>query len=191
MKQDYQAVQKAKTTELVHNEQNKDMKSFNELYDLHVDLLYNYGSKLTTDTELLKDCIQDIFVKMYHKLDELQQIQNVKSYLLISLKNKLCDESRRRVHVSDLDVTELHLTSGKSVEHDYITEEVSSHSKNRIAKLLNNLSPRQRVAIELYYIQEKDYDDICEILELNYQSARNLIHRGVAKLRNIAVQFQN
>jgi len=51
--------------------------------------------------ELLKDCIHDIFVKLYTKKDELGTIDNLRSYLFISLKNKLCDELRRRMYMSD------------------------------------------------------------------------------------------
>jgi RNA polymerase sigma factor (sigma-70 family) len=55
-----------------------------------------------------------------------------------------------------------------------------------VAKLLNQLSPRQRKAIILYYIEERKYEDICVIMEMNYQSVRNLIHRGITKLRTCA-----
>ena len=60
------------------------MAAFSQLYDLHVRILFNYGLKLTLDKELLKDCIHDIFVKLYVKKDELGTIDNLKSYLFIS-----------------------------------------------------------------------------------------------------------
>ena len=79
------------TAELIARFKDNDTKAFNELYHLHVNMLYNYGSRLTRDAELLKDCIQDVFVRIYHRRSEIENIQNLKSYLLISLKNKLCD----------------------------------------------------------------------------------------------------
>ncbi|KAB5206918.1 sigma-70 family RNA polymerase sigma factor, partial [Bacteroides thetaiotaomicron] len=41
-------------------------------------------------------------------------------------------------------------------------------------------------ALTLYYIEEKKYEDICEIMNMNYQSVRNLMHRGLTKLRSLA-----
>ena len=38
----------------------------------------------------------------------------------------------------------------------------------------------------VYYIEEKKYEDICEIMNMNYQSVRNLMHRGLTKLRSLA-----
>ncbi len=55
-----------------------------------------------------------------------------------------------------------------------------------VKRLLSQLSPRQREALTLYYIEERKYEDICEIMNMNYQSVRNLMHRGLLKLRTLA-----
>jgi len=164
-----------------------DVSAFSKLYDMYVNLLYNYGYRLTTDIELLKDCIQDVFIKIYNKRTELNTVINFKSYLLISLKNKLCDESRKRVNLSDVAVDELDIVSSDNIEKDYIAYEKEKMDNTFINKMLDQLSPRQRKAIVLYYIEEKKYEDICAIMEMNYQSVRNLIHRGILKLRSCAV----
>ena len=82
------------TDTLLASFQAGNMAAFSQLYNLHINVLFNYGLKLTIDKELLKDCIHDIFVKLYTKKDELGTIDNLRSYLFISLKNKLCDELR-------------------------------------------------------------------------------------------------
>ena len=167
--------------------QSGDINAFSRLYDLHVNMLFNYGCKLTTDKELLKDCIHDVFIKIYNKRKELGEIANFKSYLFISLKNKLCDESRKRTNYSDLQVEDLNSVATEKVENDYITLEMESVSNEKVKYLLNQLPPRQKEALTLYYIEEKKYEDICMLMDMNYQSVRNLIHRGILKLRSIAV----
>ena len=84
-----------------------DVNAFSTLYDMHINILLNYGSKLTTDKELLKDCIHDVFVKLYTKKNELDIINNFKSYLFISLKNKVYDEFRKRMYISETAVEEM------------------------------------------------------------------------------------
>lgn len=161
--------------------------AYSKLYDAYLPLMYNYGYRLTTDMELLKDCIQEVFVKIYNKRTELGNVLNFKSYIIISLKNKLCDESRKRVHLSDLAVEELDVISPDHVEKNYLAAEQERSDNQTVRRLMSFLSPRQRKAIELYYIEERKYEDICDILEMNYQSVRNLIHRGMTKLRACAV----
>lgn len=167
--------------------QSGDMNAFSRIYDLHINILFNYGCKLTSDRELLKDCIHDIFVKMYVRRSNLSDISNFKSYLFISLKNKLCDEMRRRVYMSDTPVEEFsNVSSDDDIEDSYIASESRKKDKSIVGDILGQLSPRQREALTLYYIEEKKYDDICEIMNMNYQSVRNLMHRGLVKLRTLA-----
>ena len=171
------------TETLLASFQAGNMAAFSQLYDLHVRILFNYGLKLTLDKELLKDCIHDIFVKLYVKKDELGTIDNLKSYLFISLKNKLCDELRRRMYMSDTAVEEVNAISSMDVEEDYVEEEQQKNDFSLVKHLLGQLPPRQREALTLYYIEERKYEDICEIMDMNYQSVRNLMHRGLTKLR--------
>ena len=175
-----------KTACLVTAFQSGDVSAFSTLYDMHINLLFNYGCKLTTDKELLKDCIHDVFVKLYTKKAELGIIDNFKSYLLISLKNKLCDELRRRMFMSETAVEELNpVAAGDDVEHTYLEKEKSCFENIKVKHLLAQLSPRQREALTLYYIEEKKYEDICTIIDMNYQSVRNLMHRGITRLREL------
>jgi len=175
------------TSELLGNFINGDTAAFSKLYNLHVNLLYNYGCKLTTDVELLKDCIQEVFIKIYNKRTELDTVANFKSYIIISLKNKLCDESRKRVNLSDIAVEELDVVSSDNIEKDYIDNEKELLDNAFVTKILDQLSPRQRKAIVLYYIEEKKYEEICTLMDMNYQSVRNLIHRGISKMRTCAI----
>lgn len=174
------------TDTLLASFQAGNMAAFSQLYNLHINVLFNYGLKLTIDKELLKDCIHDIFVKLYTKKDELGTIDNLRSYLFISLKNKLCDELRRRMYMSDTAVEEVSISTPTDVEDDYMKEEQRKNEFSLVRRLLDQLSPRQREALTLYYIEEKKYEDICEIMNMNYQSVRNLMHRGLTKLRSLA-----
>ena len=175
------------TDTLLASFQAGNMAAFSQLYNLHINVLFNYGLKLTIDKELLKDCIHDIFVKLYTKKDELGTIDNLRSYLFISLKNKLCDELRRRMYMSDTAVEEVSISTPTDVEDDYMEEEQRKNEFSLVRRLLDQLSPRQREALTLYYyIEEKKYEDICEIMNMNYQSVRNLMHRGLTKLRSLA-----
>ena len=174
------------TDTLLASFQAGNMAAFSQLYDLHINILFNYGLKLTIDKELLKDCIHDIFVKLYTKKDELGTIDNLRSYLFISLKNKLCDELRRRMYMSDTAIEDVNAVAPTDVEDDYMEEEQRKNEFSLVKRLLDQLSPRQREALTLYYIEEKKYEDICEIMNMNYQSVRNLMHRGLTKLRSLA-----
>ena len=67
------------------------MINFTTLYDKHIDNLFAFGSRFTSDREMIKDCIQDVFVKLYTRKEGLGNISNIESYLYISLRNRIND----------------------------------------------------------------------------------------------------
>lgn len=162
--------------------------AFAELYDLYVQMLFNYGMKLTQDQELLKDCIHDVFVKVYTKRGAENSIKNIGSYLLIALKNRLLDEFRRQTFTTDTEVeTYEYRRATEDVERDYLVMEREQLQSNQVAHLMRNLTRRQRQAITLYYLEERKYEEICDIMHMNYHSVRNLMHRSMLKLREAAM----
>ena len=162
--------------------------AFAQLYDMYVQILFNYGIRLTSNQELLKDCIHDVFVKVYGKRNDKKTINNFGSYLIISLKNRLLDEFRRQTFSSDAEVeTYDYRRAAEDVENDYLCRERELMQSARVARFMQHLTRRQRQAITLYYIEERKYDEICGIMQMNYHSVRNLMHRGMLKLREAAM----
>jgi len=162
--------------------------AFAKLYDLYVQMLHNYGNKLTQDQELLKDCIHDVFVKVYMKRHDKNSINNLSSYLIISLKNRLLDEFRRKTFTSEEAAEDFeYRCTTDDVENDYLHQEKQSLQSAQVAYLMQHLTRRQRQAITLYYIEQRKYEEICDIMQMNYHSVRNLMHRGMLKLREAAM----
>ena len=164
-----------------------DDGAFSKLYDLYVNILFNYGMRLTSDQELLKDCIHDVFVRVYNKRSDQSAIRNFGSYIIIALKNKILDEFRRQTFTSEVSVEEYSTRHAPDdIEREYIVNERDLMQQRHVARLMKHLTRRQRQAITLYYIEERKYDEICGIMQMNYHSVRNLMHRGMVRLREAA-----
>ena len=178
-----------RTQQLVAQFCSGDDRAYAELYDMYVQMLYNYGLKLTSDQELLKDCIHDVLVKFYMKRNVKSVISNLSSYLLISLKNRLVDEFRRQTFTNPNEVeTYDYRQAAEDVERDYLCQERETVQSAQVAYLMKHLTRRQRQAITLYYLEERKYAEICSIMNMNYPSVRNLMHRGMLKLREAPLQ---
>jgi len=178
---------KERTNQLVTEFCAGDDSAFSQLYDIYVHILFNYGCRFTNDYELLRDCIHDVFVKVYTKRNDQSSIHNLGSYLIIALKHKLLDEFRRQTFTSDNPV-EIYTSrcSSDDTERDYIFQERTFMQECQVAHLMQSLTRRQRQAITLYYLEQRKYDDICDIMQMNYHSVRNLVYRGMLKLREAA-----
>ena len=163
-----------------------DQSAFMALYNMYADMLLNYGLCITSDKELVKDCVQDVFCKLIVKCNQLQVLK-VTSYLLISLRNRLLDEFRRKNYTIETAVEDIRISrSVEDVENVYIREEKVMDNSRKIKVLMQELTPRQRQVFTLYYLEQRKYEDICDIMQMNYHSVRNLVHRGMLKLRSAA-----
>lgn len=164
------------------------MIDFSELYDQTIDRLFAMGSRMTGDREMLSDCIQDVFVKLYTKRGELEMVENIESYLFVSLRNRLNDEFRVQSHRYDNETCDNYINVvADSSETDLLElQEEENRKQLCVNAYMQELSPRQQQIVRLFFIEQMKYDEICKVMGINYQSARNLIHRSISRLRMLA-----
>jgi RNA polymerase sigma factor (sigma-70 family) len=170
-----------------------DDKAYSVLYERYVDILFSYGMGFTPNRELVKDCIQDIFIRIFIHRKHLKEIDNVKLYLFIAFKNALFnyfkrDESSRRVYrdETEFNTAEPVFDVEFSVEDLIITgEEKQEHAEQINRLILGMLTSRQKEVIYYRYIEEMDLDMICELMKMNYQSVLNLMQRSIKKIRTL------
>ena len=171
--------------------QTTKMIDFSQLYNKHIDQLFAFGSRFTSNREMLKDCIHDVFVKLYTRKDNLGPIDNVDNYLFISLRNRIHDEFRKNSKMTEDEITDTNMQTVAEYE-EYYHEKMEKQQEltDSVEKYFEKLSPRQRQIINLYYIEQRKYEDICRIMGINYQSVRNLMHRSIIRLREYAGEIE-
>lgn len=162
-----------------------DDKAYDWLYNQYVQALYAYGLHFTADGEAVRDCIQDLFVHLYKNRQNLVVPEQVKVYLMVALKNFLLKFlSRDRMYARETEVFSLSCLSETTVEDDYIENEDHLRRQTFVEQCLETLTPRQREIIYYRFIRELDWDDICSLMAINYQSAQNLTQRALKKIRD-------
>lgn len=161
-----------------------DDKVYAYFYKKYVEELFSYGMRFTTDRELVKDCIQDVFVKIYSNRNKLGQTTNVKLYLFIALKNALFNVFQKDKISYHIDTIEPVYSTEYSVEDELIQNEQEQERKEKMIRILDSLTPRQKEVIYYRYVKEMKISDICEIMDMNYQSVQNLLQRSIKKVRS-------
>ena len=156
--------------------------SLSVIYKELLPLLFRYGSKFTGNSEIVEDSVHDLFEKLCKK-EDLSNIHNIKYYLLRSFKNILLDNLARRIPTDNIDeVSHNHLQEKSAEDHFIEAEEIQQFNAN-IEKTLECLSRRQKELIYLYFIEQRSYDEICQMLGINYRTAQNTMHRALTTLR--------
>jgi RNA polymerase sigma factor (sigma-70 family) len=153
--------------------------------------LYQYGMKLSHNRSLTKDCIQDLFVKLWQDRGKLSEVSHVKTYLLISLKRNLIKKLVRENRFSGYeDEAEESLGIEFSAEDIFILRQELSEQKEMLIRALNQLPKRQREAIYLKFYEELSSEQIAEILTVKPQSVYNLVYDALKRLKEKLLQTE-
>ena len=161
-----------------------DLSALEEIYTSFHDDLYHYALKITNQNDLAEDALQDVFVDIWTRRSNLGSIQSLRAYLLRSVRNQCLKLLKRQQRFTDITEAEnFDLIRPEELE----LVDPSLAIKKAITIGMASLSPRQREVLYLKYYNNLDYEEIAEVLEINYQSVINHIHKAMIKLRDMEV----
>lgn len=161
-------------------------QAFSEIFLAYHDDLFRYGTRLIRDQETVNDCIQNLFLKIWKNRENLCLVKDIKPYLLRSLRNHIIDilELRRKDLAIDHDIEE-YFTVEFTYEDFLTDDQPEKEREEEVIRLLNQLTPHQRHAIYLRYFEDQEFENIAMIMNMNVQSVRNLISRGMLAMREL------
>lgn len=159
-----------------------DEVAFSELYCLFFDNLLTYGRRVGGDCEMVEDAIQDIFLKLYQKKIVLEDNSKLRPFLYRSLKNLIYNQLLRNAKMQPLPETEFAFDLSYTMDDQPLFMGGYDLS-DEVEHILHGLTERQKEIIYLRFIHEMSFEEISEIMEINIQSARNLLTRSMEKLR--------
>lgn len=160
-----------------------DREAFGEIFRRYYNLLYQYGNKICTDTATLEDCIQELFVEIWQKKTNTD-VQSVKAYLLQALKYKLYKNFRDNKTVYALN-EKSNEPFELSHENFLISANDDSEKIKKIVDAINQLPARQKEVIYLKIYKGLSYEEVSEIMQINYQVVRNLLCQALKTFRKI------
>ena len=153
--------------------------SFEKVYTICAPALSAYGMRLCGNPELVGDTVQDLFVKLITRHSSLGATDNIGAYLMASFRHLLCDKLKKHGRVP-LDEIQFSIPDDSALFDD-VTEQ--AEKEKRLWRTVSSLSDRQKEIIYLYYVKGYSHQQIADILGINYQSSKNLLHRTVESIR--------
>jgi RNA polymerase sigma factor (sigma-70 family) len=162
-----------------------EVRAFEKLMSDNFRLLFRYGSKFSKDRELVKDSIQDLFLILWEKRDNLSPDAAVKPYLMASLRRLMHRQVSSRTWVGGeaLQEEDDYFEIEFSVEDDYIRNEATHTRTHQLQKLLNALPRRQKEVVYLKYFQELSREQIAEVMAVTPQTVSNLLQIAIRHLK--------
>lgn len=161
-----------------------DLKAFSVLFESYYPQLHGYGLKICKSTAVTEDTLQDFFLYVYEHRENLSDLDTIAPYLFTSYKRFLLkvmkkNEKFKHTDFSNEDIVDIQFTA-----EEVITNQETAVFKNKnLTHLLNKLPSRQKEAIYLKYYSGLKASEIAEIMDINYQSVVNTLHKAIRNLK--------
>ena len=164
----------------------EDPTQYKYLVEKYERRLLSYVKRIIyVNTEDAEDILQEVFLKAYRNLNGFNTNKKFSSWIYRIAHNEAISffrkNSKRNVEiVNDLskDLFDS-ISSGLDLEREYIEEE----ERKRFEKIIQSLDRKYRDVLILKFLEEKDYNEISEILEISSGTVGSLISRAKVKLK--------
>jgi RNA polymerase sigma factor (sigma-70 family) len=155
--------------------------AFSSLFKSYYNALYQYAHRQCGEKEPAHECVQQLFYQLWVGRKNISEVSNIKAYLFKSLRTSLQKEKKYHQRFLHLEPTTQPITF--SPEEIMVDDETQDIRKKKIADSLNMLPARQREIVYLKYYENLSYQQIAEVLGMNYQSVVNSVFRAIQRLR--------
>jgi RNA polymerase sigma-70 factor (ECF subfamily) len=165
-----------------------DREAFNQLTRARYWLLFNYGTHFTRDRHLIKDCVQDLFLELWHRRKTIAETPYVTIYLVKALRYNLLRKLRReqswRFAEEETFELEIGFTDGVTAEVEWIAGETIKEANHTIRQAVELLPKRQQEVVFLKFYEGLSNDDIARAMAVEKQTVANFLYRAMTQLRS-------
>src|SRR6056297_2266545 len=157
---------------------------FNEEIIPHLDALYNFGLRLTSDPNDAEDLVQDTIVKAYRFFDSYEKGTNAKAWLFRILKNSYINNYRKQSkQPNQVDYDEVSSfyetiradrTDTSDLEDRMFRELIDDDISNALEELPEDF----RTVVLLCDVEGFTYEEIANMLDVPIGTIRSRLHRG-------------
>ena len=143
------------------------------------DKVFRLAKRLLVSIDEAEDATQELLLKLWKNKDKLASYRNTEAYAMTMTKN-YCFDRLKSKQASNLTL----------IHNNYKENETSLEKKieyvdsvHRVNKLIENLPSQQRLIIQLRDIEQYDFEEICNITEMNPTAVRVSLSRARKTIR--------
>jgi RNA polymerase sigma factor (sigma-70 family) len=166
----------------------KNHSNFTALYNSLYQPIYNFISMRVRNNDEVEDLVQDVFLKAYNYWKTLPEKESAKNFLYHIAKQRMIDlwKSGRKKYelVGEMSVDDLDQPGSDPLPEDIFEQ---SEKRQQAVNILNSLRPSDRDILYLRFMDEKEYSEISEILNISEDHARQKVSRALSAARKIAI----
>jgi len=162
-----------------------DTSAFEIIYNEHIDFLFNYGKSITANTQIIEDAVQDLFLYLLSKKDQITTPNYIQYYLLKAFKRILLEKIRTEKK-SDTRIGDGIINFDFEIDTEGTTEKKIEERKIALIEdMIEKLDSKKKEVIFLRFQSGLSYAEISDIVGIQPSSAKQIVFRAISSFRKI------
>ena len=149
--------------------------------------LYRLALRLLGKVEEAEDSVQDTFVKLWSKRDQLESYKSVEAFAMVITRNLCLDKLKSRASLVER-LQERNQYEAEQQDPGEIME--YSDMAGLIRGIVENLPELQKSILHMRDIEEMEFGEIAEIMDMNVNAVRVNLSRARKKVRDTVMKIQ-
>lgn len=159
------------------------IEDFNFLYSVYADSLYSFSLKLVKSKSEAQDVVQDTFLKIWVKREDLSTEFSFKAYLYTIAKNKILTIFQKRVNEITIEEFREYVEENATVDVDMEQHIIAKDIKCNLYSIIAKLPPLQAKVFIMKTEEELSTQEISSLLDIPHQTIKNNLSKAMKSLR--------
>lgn len=177
-------------TELIHETVAGNLQSYDTLMTRYQDNVYSIAFSFGKNKENALDITQDVFLKVYKKLNSFKENSSFKTWVSKVAYNESINWSKKNkkyLQQDDIDSQSVQFFEKHNPEDQMLANE----NKAQLLRCLFELNTKYRLAVVLRYFENRSIKEIAFSMDCSEGVVKNMLFRSIQKLKNSLPALQD
>jgi RNA polymerase sigma-70 factor (ECF subfamily) len=141
--------------------------------------LVNFINQKVKNSEISKDISQDVFIKVFSKIDTLKNKDKIIPWIYQITRNEINSYFRKQEFGQEIEVVD---------KFDILDENLTVEFSKCIQPMINSLPLKYQEAIKMTEIEGVSQKELAKSLNISYSGAKSRVQRGREMLKSLLQQ---
>lgn len=177
------------STKILDELRKRNQFVFKKLFEDNYEGLVNHAHRYLYDIKSCEDIVQDAFIHLWEKADEINVKSNLTGYLYTMVKNK-CLNRLNSIKITDNEnVIETYAMFEDENVLDFVVEEEKRNMQVRISRALDELPKKMRLIVKLRFVNNYKYSQISDELGISINTVKTQLKRAKKKFQGLSTML--
>ena len=150
------------------------------------DKLYRLAKRLLVSSEEAEDAVQEVYLKLWKGKSSIGNYKNPEAFAVTMTKNYCLDRLKSK-QASNLKIVHSNYQNGENLQRKV----EANDAVQLVFKIMETLPEKQRMVIQLRDVEQYDFEEMAEMLEISETTIRVILSRARKAIREQLIKQYN